>query len=308
VRGWPAAALETVIDRGLELRGALRGGQRDHAAAEAAAGHPGSAGPGGLDRLDGLDRFDGLVGLRPGPAEVAAHRVVRFGEQGAEGFGVAGVEVGDRFLQPLVFGQDVAGDPAQGRIAEAFQLVLIVDVSQRGDAQRAGGLLASASLPGVAAVGERAARPGVDDQQGQASRGRIERDRRGGPVAAVQEQRVTGPAVQRRDLVHDPARHADELLLGPVGQGGELGLRQVMAVEFGQGEGGGAFQRGRGGQPRAGRQVGIDRDAGAGQVAQPRADPGSRASRSSRMGSPACCLETSARRRSARRAAVTVTP
>jgi hypothetical protein len=94
---------------------------------------------------------------------------------------MAGMEVGDRFLQPLVFGQDVAGDPARGRILEASQLVLIVDVSPRGDAQRAGGPLAGAALPGVPDVGERAAGPGVDDQQGQAGRGRIQRDRRGGP-------------------------------------------------------------------------------------------------------------------------------
>ena len=91
-------------------------------------------------------------------------------------------------------------------------------------------MLAGAAAFGVAAVAEGVPGPGVDDQQNQAGGGRVEGDRRAGAGAAVEQQRVPGPAQQRGDLVHDPARDADEVVLGAPGQGGELGSGHLDMV------------------------------------------------------------------------------
>ena len=100
-RLWPFVLRKSVGDRGADLRGALRGGERDHAAAEAAADHAGPGGPG----ADG--GVDGLVGLWPGHPELVAERTVRFGEQRAYRRLVTGAEQVGGPQDAAVLGDDV---------------------------------------------------------------------------------------------------------------------------------------------------------------------------------------------------------
>ena len=135
------------------------------------------------------------------------------GQQRAHGRLVAGPEQAGGVEDAAVLGDDVPGQALQGRVGQPGQLPDVGDVAQRPHAQRGRGLGAGAAAFGVAAVAERVPGPGVDDQQRQAGRGRVERDRGARSVAAVEQQRLAGPALQRRDLVHDPARYPDEIVL-----------------------------------------------------------------------------------------------
>ena len=76
-RGWPAVPGEAFGHRAANLVRAVGGHERDHATAEAAAGHARARGA----RVDG--RRDGLVSLRPGHPELVAERMVRNGQQPA---------------------------------------------------------------------------------------------------------------------------------------------------------------------------------------------------------------------------------
>jgi len=93
------------------LRGGFDGDEGDDRAAEAAAGHAGAFCAG----LDG--GLDCLVGLRPGELEPVAERVVRGGQERAEGRLVAGPEQVGGFEDAALLGEDVPGHALQGRIA-----------------------------------------------------------------------------------------------------------------------------------------------------------------------------------------------
>jgi hypothetical protein len=108
--------------------------------------------------------------------------------------------------------------------------------------------------------------PGVDQQQPGPGGGRVERDLGALQRTAVEQQRVAGLAQQRRGLVHDAGRHPDELVLRPPGDRGELAARHWHPVQLGEGQRGRALERGRGGQARARGHVGVDGDAGAGDL------------------------------------------
>jgi hypothetical protein len=209
---------------------------------------------------------------------------VRLGEQRADRRLVAGAQQSGGTQDALGLGHDVPGHAPQGRVVEPGQVPGVFDVSQGPDAQGGRGLLAGPAALRVPAVGHRAPDAGVDDQQGQAARGRVERDRRARPVAAVEQQRVAGLAQQGGGLVHDAGRHAGELVLGPPGQGGQLVPGHRYLIEAGQGQRDGAFERGRGREPGARGQVGVDRHLGAaGQVAGLSQRPG----HPGRVGGPA---------------------
>ena len=85
-----------------------------------------------------------------------------------------------------------------------------------------GGLLAGSPALGVLAVGQRVVRAGVDHQDLQPGGGRVERDVLDGVRADVEEQHVAGTAGGRGHLVHQPARHPDEVVLGVLGDPGDL--------------------------------------------------------------------------------------
>ena len=270
---------EPLGDRRADLVGAVGGRERDHATAEAAAGHPGAHGAG----LDGS--LDGLVGLGPGHLEVVAQRAVRGREQRAQGRLVAGAEQFRGPQHATGLGDDVPVHSLQGRLAQAAQFPGGAgDIPQRPDAQGGRGVLAGPAAFGVAAVDQRTAGPGIDDQQRQAGRGRVERDLRRPASAAVKQKRVAGPAPQRGDLVHDPGGHADELGLRAPRQGRKLIARHGHSVDAGQCERRRALQCRRGRQPGACRQVGVDRHVGAaGQVSRLAQRPG----HPGRVGGPA---------------------
>jgi hypothetical protein len=244
------------------MPGPVGGRERHHAAAEAAAGHPGA-------RRAGLDGgLNGLVGLGPGHLELVPKRAVRGGQQRAQGRLVACAQQFGGPQDAAGLGDDVPVHALQGRLAQAGQFPgRASGIPQRPHAQRGRGVLAGPAAFGVPAVSQRPAGPGVDDQQRQADGGRVERNLRPGAAAAVQQERVAGPAPQRGDLVHDPGGHADELGLGAPGQGGQFTPRHGHLVDAGQRERHRALQRRRGRQPGARGQIGVDRHVGpAGQV------------------------------------------
>jgi hypothetical protein len=105
------AAGEPVGDVLADLGHGGGGHEGDDAAAEAAAGHAGAVCAG----LDG--GLDGLVGLGPGELEPVAERVVRGGQQRAEGGLVAGPEQVRGAENAALLGEDVLGQAAQGRVA-----------------------------------------------------------------------------------------------------------------------------------------------------------------------------------------------
>ncbi len=162
----------------------------------------------------------------------------------------------------MVLGDHVPGPAAQHRVGEAAYRVLgVVDVPQRADAKGARRGLALAAPGRVAAVGQGVAGAGIDDQQGEASGGRVERHRGGLSTAAVEQQGMAGPAEQGGGLIHDPGRHADEAVLRALRERGQFGPWHVNSVQLGQGERDPAFQRRGRGQASALRQVRVDRQA-----------------------------------------------
>jgi hypothetical protein len=261
-------------------RGFAIGGHEGHdRAAEPAAGH---AGPEGTVVDRGLD---GRVGLRPGHPEPVAERTVRRGQQIAHRRLVAGPQqLGDP-QDAAVLGDDVLAYAPQGRVGQPGRRPGVGDdVAQRPHAQLGRGRLAGLAAATVLAVAQRLPGAGVDDQQGQAGRGRVERDRFGRAGAAVEQQRVPGLATERGELVHDPGGHAGELVLRPPGQGGQLTSWHRYLVQLGQRERHRALQRGRGRQAGARGQVGVDGHVGAaGQVARLAQRPG----HPGRVGGPA---------------------
>jgi hypothetical protein len=88
--------------------------------------------------------------------------------------------------------------------------------------------LALAPPEPVVAVRQPAAHPRVDDQQAQAIA--RQRHRARGEVAAVDAESCVAAPERARELVHAPARHADELALGAPGQARALGGREPEAA------------------------------------------------------------------------------
>ncbi len=136
-------------------------------------------------------------------------------------------------------------------------------VPQGGHAEQRRGLLARGPAVRVLAVGVPMRGAAVDHQYGQPVGVQVERDVGRLFGAAVEEEGVSGPAADRRRLIHDPGGCADVAVLGPLGQPGPLLGGQVEAAEVDQRGEHGRLQRGRGGQPGAQRHVGGDGQPGA---------------------------------------------
>ena len=151
-----------------------------------------------------------------------------------------------------------------GQPRERVVEVLGRDVAQGGDSQQPGRPLAGGPPVAVRAVGVGVVHAGVEHQQPQAGRSRVQRHLFDVEAAVVQEQRVAGGRPQRRDLVHHPGRRADEVVLGD-----ERELRQLVGAQAGavqRVEGGGhrALQRVRRREPAAERHPAVDQDVCAG--------------------------------------------
>ena len=155
--------------------------------------------------------------------------------------------------------------PEGGRIEQAAGLLEVGDgdVPQSFYAQDFGAELAGRAAGGVAAVGVRMRDFRVDDQQDEPGR----RDSNGTSstlVAAVKEDGVAGGAAQGGGLVHDAGGRSTKAFSACwVSQDHVLGGKPC-AGEFVQGRDDGAFNRVRGGQPGAQRDVGIEEEVEAG--------------------------------------------
>src|SRR4051794_26091935 len=149
------------------------------------------------------------------------------------------------------------------RVREAGEVGL-GDVAQAGDAELlAGGAALGAALVvaaarvlvgGAGSEGERAPvpkveRPAVDLQR-----------------AEVDPQRLSVLAAQRRKLVEQAGLGADPVVLHPRAELGELHpVARVLPGEAEQREAEGGLERGAGGEPRAVREVALDRHPAGGQ-------------------------------------------
>ena len=198
---------------------AARRHQREDRAAEAAAGHPGAERPG----LDG--RRDGDVDLRPGHLEVVAQRRVRGGQQ----------RPGPRPARPRRSSSAVASTrpfsvttcrarrAAAGRSRRSSCGARPVMSRSDAHAERPRRVLAARgggprTRRRRARAGPRCRSPAGPGPAAAGSSGTGCAD----AAAAVEQQRVPGLAQQRGRLVHDPGRRADEVVLGPARERGQL--------------------------------------------------------------------------------------
>ena len=134
-------------------------------------------------------------------------------------------------------------------------------VAKRWDSEPGRGRLAGGAAFGVRAPDERARQPAVHDDDPEGAGERDGLDRQG---AAVDQERVTGRAVQGHQLVHEPAGHS-----GGADLGVERGPRQLGPVEpAAPGIGEPECERDR--QGRARRQSRAERDGRADRQAQGR--------------------------------------
>jgi hypothetical protein len=152
-------------------------------------------------------------------------------------------QAGDR-LHAVVVGDDVPGTPAKYRVVEAPERrVRIGHVAQGADPEQPRGLLAGAAPVRVLAIGQRVPHPGVKDHEFQAGRSWVERHLGRRKRPAVEQQGVAFPAQQRRRLVHDPARHPDEVVLREPREPGKLRRWHLDPIQVRKGERGRALER-----------------------------------------------------------------
>lgn len=76
---------------------------------------------------------------------------------------------------------------------------------------------------GIGAVAERVLDLGVDHEQSQSVGGQVEGDLALGEIAGVEVEGVALGAAGGRHLVHDPAGHAHEVVLGALAENRQLG-------------------------------------------------------------------------------------
>lgn len=104
---------------------------------------------------------------------------MRIGEQVAHLEHSIVSQVIDGSGEAVVLGDHVTGPTAQlpvGQPGQSGGQIVDGDVTQGGDAEDLGGEFAGGAPCGVLAVGQRMRNPGVDDQDGKAAGGRIERN------------------------------------------------------------------------------------------------------------------------------------
>jgi hypothetical protein len=226
---------ERVGDRDAHHGSGVRGDKGEHRAAEAAADHPGA------QCSRGYRRVDGDVSVRPGDLEVVAQRPMSFGKQGADL--AVGARVGGRGAEqahgrpdPGIVGDDVPCPAAQDGIGEPAGVVGVRQAPEERHPELTRGLLAFCPPPGVVPAGVRVPGPRVDDEQPGAGRTRVERNLGDLQRSAVQEQGMPGLAEQGRGLVHDPGRHANEIVLSPARDFDELAARDGQTCQPGQRE------------------------------------------------------------------------
>ena len=210
----------------------------------------------------------------------------------------------------------VSRQPGQ-RLVEAVHR----HVAQRGHAEQSGGPFARGPPVAVRAVGVPVVHLGVQHEQPQPVRGRVERHLLDLQGAVVQEERVPGGAAQRRQLVHHPGAGADEVVLGGQREPRQLVRAQTGADQRVDRQRDRALQGVRGRQAAAQRHPAVDQHVQAGHGVAglagaptrrrrrtPTSRPAARAPASSRatsLSSPGSCTDRIRRVPSSRRAAAT---
>ena len=220
-------------------------------------------------------------------------------QQRSERPDLAGPQNLGRLPDAIVLGDHVPDPPPHHRIGEPAQRrIEIVDVTQRGKTEDPARLLAAGAASGVLAVHESVGGLGVEHQQLETGSGQVESHLIGVVAAAVEEQRVVGGAQDRRRLVHQAGRRADELVLAALRQPGAVEQPDVQRVQVGEGGEDGALERGGGGESRPDRDVGgqhqigaadrvtglLERPDDAGHVGLPAAHPGPEVVRAEALG------------------------
>jgi hypothetical protein len=118
------------------------------------------------------------------------------------------------------------------------------EVAQRCDAHRRRTRLAGCA-PLAVATGRVGVRdPSIHHEQGETGGGEAQRHHLGCQGAAVEEDRGIRFAEQRRRLIHDAGRGADELVLGELPHAGERGPGEAEAPQVVEREGDGALDGG----------------------------------------------------------------
>ena len=85
-------------------------------------------------------------------------------------------------------------------------------------------------------------------------------------AAAIDQERMPGDAAAGDILIHHPAAHADEVVFGPLADLGDLDRIERQAAFGEERVRARDFERGRGAQARADRDVGPDDEIGAGKA------------------------------------------
>ena len=134
---------------------------------------------------------------------------------------VAGLQRRDRFQNAVLLGRHVTGGGTQRRFEPGQRRIEILrrDVDEPGAGELALGLLGSGAPLVVGAVHEPPLLARVRHDDHVVGRHGNRRDVEG---LAIHRQRVPAPAVGDDELIHDPAGHPDEFVLGDL-----PGLRQL---------------------------------------------------------------------------------
>ncbi len=184
-------------------------------------------------------------------------------------------EVGDPALVQRGRGQPHPGDlvdhvqgpPPVDLVQGRRQHLVAGRLPQRAAQRRRGALDGGAALR-VRAAAHLVAHAAVDEHDREAGGGRVERHLPGRAVAAVQQEGVPGDAAEGRGLVHQPARHAHDVVLRALGEpreGDRVAVDPVgETAERGQRPQRRALDRRRGRQARPLRHI-----AGQGQLEAP---------------------------------------
>ena len=177
----------------------------------------------GADGSVGLRGFDGEVELRHGDLEVVAHGGVRGIQQVTDRKRTLLAQRAHGVEHALVLGDDVAHAAERHVVEHRAGAIEVVDgqVAQRRHAHELRAEFAGCPSLAIPAGGMFVLHLRVDEEQFEAGLGEPERDDLRIERAAVEEHGVVGLAEQRRGLVHDAGRSADDLVLGEATDAGE---------------------------------------------------------------------------------------
>ena len=227
--------------------------ERDRGAAEAAACHPRAD-----HSIEAARGFHKVVELRAGNLEIIAQGIVASIHEAAE----YGKIIPFQRIHRTDGSRDFTDDMTAAAEGDGIHFLLSTIEIRRGDIAPArladGGEAVLRAFPAgrVAAVGKLVGNLGVRYEDGQRGIGEGHHLRFRG--AAVDEDELVCLSEGGRELIHDPAGHAREIMLRFLRQQRLFARAEGYTREALQQGRHGALQRGGGGKPRAHRQAGDD--------------------------------------------------